>query len=429
MQSDYYHSPCPVMEPIQENPSKRRSTRKRGKVLLALSLSLIVLLSAGLIILQIFVPGSRQSVLEQILGQFSSFSVVGEMPEFFGNGQPGFFPDMIPTPTAPASASKPTVSIPRAQPAPDVSMTISSKPSTPMSYRDIYYKVLPSIVSIEAYSSTNGSSGTGVIMTDDGYIITNHHIISGCSSAEIVLHNKERYEAKLVGSDVESDLAVLKIDATNLTPAEFGSSDLLEVGDISLAIGNPLGSELFGTLTEGIISAIDRDVHVDGFTMSLIQTTAALNPGNSGGALINPYGQVVGITNMKMMSTYETIEGLGFAIPTIWAKEVVDTLLSQGVITGRPTIGITCYTTTQLQSGHDGVQISTVTPGGPADLAGLRPGDIIIAANGETILTLEDLTRVRDKVNVDGTLELTVWRFEEIIETSLILVEQHELNS
>ncbi len=423
MQLDYYRSPCPVMEPVQKEPPipERPRRRRRGKVILAIALALIVLLSGTLITLRLLSPDSWNPTWEQLLERFEDLPFADELPELFPEA-------VLPVPTAPAASAKPELSIPRAQLAPHVELAFTAHPGSAMSYRDIYYKVLPSIVSIEAYGSGVAATGTGVIMTDDGYIITNHHIIEGCSTAEVVLHNEERYEAKLVGSDAESDLAVLKIEAEGLSAAEFGSSDRVEVGDISLAIGNPLGSELFGTLTEGIISAIDRDVNVGGYTMSLIQTTAALNPGNSGGALINTCGQVVGITNMKMMSSYETIEGLGFAIPTVWAKQVVDALLAQGVVTGRPTIGITCYTVTEAEFGHDGVRISTVTPGGPAAKAGLQTGDIIIAANGQTIRSLEDLTRVRDEVNVGGTLNLKVWRFEEILELPLVLVEQHEIN-
>jgi serine protease Do len=257
-------------------------------------------------------------------------------------------------------------------------------------------------------------------------------VIAGCSSAQIVLFDGTSYAAKLVGSDVGSDLAVLKIDAQGLSAAEFGNSNLVRVGDVVLAMGNPLGSELFGTMTDGIVSAINRDVNVDGYTMTLIQTTAALNPGNSGGALINESGQVVGITNLKMMSDYETIEGLGFAIPTVWAKEVVDVLLSDGAITGRPTLGITGLTIPTGQEetyGRDsGVYVNSVTANGPAAQAGVQPGDVITQANGQSVATIQDLTDVRDEVGVGGTLTLTVWRDGETLELTLTLVDQYELN-
>ena len=191
------------------------------------------------------------------------------------------------------------------------------------------------------------SLGTGVVMSEDGYIITNSHVIEGCGAVDVVLQDERVFQALLVGQDAQSDLAVLKIACAGLTPAQFGDSTLLEVGDAVAAIGNPLGEELRGTMTDGIISAINRDVNVDGYTMVLLQTTAALNSGNSGGALINDRGQVVGITNLKMRAYDNTVEGLGFAIPTTTVKTVVDALIAHGRVEGRPTIGITGYTVTE----------------------------------------------------------------------------------
>lgn len=415
--------------PTGEQKPRRR---KRGGVVLAIFLIIIALLIAAAVVLRILFPNTW--TLDDFLQRIDDFEFSYELPDSFD-----FifeFPDEFePSPTSPMlpsdilAPSATLTTIPRAELDPSVQMQLLPTPEHALTFQEIYEKVLPSIVSIQAYTDYGSTSlGTGVILTEDGYIVTNHHIIAGCSVANVVLSDETLYEAELVGSDVESDLAVLKITAADLIAAEFGNSDQLQVGDTALAIGNPLGAELFGTLTEGIVSAINRNVNVDGYTMSLIQTTAALNPGNSGGALINTYGQIIGITNMKMMSSYETIEGLGFAIPTVWAKDVVDTLLSKGAITGRPTIGFTCYSITAEAAGRDGVYIETVTPGGPAALAGVRAGDIITEANGQPIATLEDLTVIRDEVGVGGTLELTIWRSGETITLSVVLVEQHELN-
>lgn len=411
MQLDYYHSPGPAQEAAMPPQATRR--RKKGLVL-ALFLALIVLLAGALTALRLFRPQLWAVSWEDLLQQLPGLEDFGEPTKPGGQDS--------------TTATAKPVSLPRAELAPDVKLKLSPSQEEPLSFQTIYDKVIPSIVSIQCYSGVSSSEGTGVIMTEDGYIITNHHIIDERAYADVMLSDGTYYEALLVGSDAESDLAVLKIEATGLTAAEFGVSDALRVGDDVLAIGNPLGSELFGTMTEGIVSAINRDVHVDGYTMTLIQTTAALNPGNSGGALINMSGQVVGITNMKMMSDYSTIEGLGFAIPTVFAKEVVDTLLAQGKITGRPTIGVTCYAVTAEYSGHAGVWIDTVTDGGPADNAGIQSGDIVIAANGQVITSLEDLTAVRDAAGVGGTLELTLWRDGDILQVSLTLVEQYELN-
>lgn len=426
MQTEYYSSPCSHDPLFDREPPKKR---RKWPALVIFS-SLFAILLAVLIVIRMLSPDGWLFSWEQLIPEWEAsfhFEFPEELlPEEF---QDEFdrFQDQFPLPTASTTVK---FSLPRAELAPEVQMTLDT-PGPTLSFQEIYQKVIPSIVSIEVYSPRSSSSGTGIIMTEDGYIVTNHHIISDQAEGFVVLSDGSEYEAKLVGSDVESDLAVLKIDARDLTPAEFGTSDQMQVGDTVLAIGNPLGSELFGTMTEGIVSAINRDVNVDGYDMSLIQTTAALNPGNSGGALINTAGQVVGITNMKMMSDYETIEGLGFAIPTVWAKDVVDELLDQGKITGRPTIGIHCFALTDGSAavyGRDsGIYVDSVTSGSPADKAGLQHGDIILTANGQEVTTLEEFTLVRDQANVGGVMELTVWRDGELFETDLILVEQYEL--
>lgn len=431
MQLDYYRSPIPCAPAEQEQAAPGyacipptgagRPRRKRGLAVLILFLVLILSSIAGLIVLRIQSPEGWGFSLGDYIQRFDSGGFnFGNPDEFYE-----YFDEQW-------NEGGTLTTIPRADLNPDVRLPLADLPEQSLSFQDIYEKVIPAIVSVQAYSGASAYSGTGVIMTADGYVITNHHVISGCSSAQITLFDGRTYDAALVGSDMPSDLAVLKIEAQDLTPAEFGNSDLLRVGDTTLAIGNPLGSELFGTMTEGIVSAINRDVNVDGYTMTLIQTTAALNPGNSGGALINSGGQVVGITNLKMMSNYETIEGLGFAIPTAWAKEVVDVLLAEGAITGRPTIGITCLTIpsgqSQLYGRDSGVYVSSVSAGGPADRAGVRPGDVIIEANGQAITNMEELTAVRDEIDVGGSLELTVWRNGETLKLTLILADQYELN-
>ncbi len=410
--------PAGVTPPAGGGRPRRRS---RGRVVLILFLALILLSAAALAVVRILLSDGLRFSWKRWVPQFGDSGFHFEFPGEFDEGF-----------SIPGSWNSAPTTIPRTEPNPDVQLLLVDQPAQSLSFQEIYERVYPSIVGVQAYGGATAYAGTGVVMTADGYVLTNHHIIAGCSSAEVVLSDGTRYEARLAGSDVESDLAVLKVDAAGLTPAEFGNSDRLRVGDTALAIGNPLGAELFGTLTEGIISAINRDVHVEGYQMSLIQTTAALNPGNSGGALLNSAGQVVGITNMKMMSDYETIEGLGFAIPTVWAKEVVDTLLAEGAITGRPTIGITCRAVlpedTPDSGPESGVYVETVTPRGPAAQAGVRPGDWIVKANDRTISNLEDLAAARDEAGVGGTLELTVRRDGETLELTLTLMDQYELN-
>ena len=423
MQTEYYHSPCPQQ-------SANRDTIKKGRKWPALVIfsTLIVLFLGGLVTVRIAAPENSLLSWESLIPQLEGSFHFGFSDEFLPDGSQDILPDEDPV-QQPASTVK--QSLPLAPTAPDVELVLSP-PGQQLTFQEIYTKVIPSIVHIEVSGEDGGGSGTGVIMTRDGYIVTNYHIIENRSRGVVVLSDGREFEARLVGSDVESDLAVLKITAKGLVPAQFGSSEHLQVGDTVVAIGNPLGSELFGTMTEGIVSAINRDMTVDGYTMSLIQTTAALNPGNSGGALINTAGQVVGITNMKMMSDYETIEGLGFAIPTVWAKEVVDILLDQGKITGRPTIGITCFALIEGAAPYygldSGIYVESVVSGSPGDKAGLRPGDIILIANGQEVTTLEEFTTVRDQVGVGGVLHLTVWRNGKTFETDLTLVEQHEVH-
>lgn len=215
------------------------------------------------------------------------------------------------------------------------SLSLAAPTEEILTPQEIYQRVSPSIVGIRAYSQEAASLGTGVIMSSDGYIITNAHVIAGSTHLEILLSDAQRLEALLVGYDAGTDLAVVKVQPdAPLTPALFGNSEALTVGESAYAIGNPLGEELRGTMTDGIISAIDRDLSTQQGTMTLIQTTAALNPGNSGGALVNAGGQVVGITNMKMASPLQPIEALGFAIPTAVVKPVVEQITAFGQYTG-----------------------------------------------------------------------------------------------
>lgn len=294
------------------------------------------------------------------------------------------------------------------------------------SFQQIYQENISSIVSIRGTSELGLYFGTGVIMTENGYIITNAHVIEGCSEVEAVLQDERVFPALLVGSDVQTDLAVLKIDAQELKPAQFGDSATIQVGDTVLAIGNPLGEELRGTMTDGIISAINRDVYVDGYTMVLIQTTAALNSGNSGGALINDRGQVVGITNLKMESYDSTVEGLGFAIPTATVKTVVDELIAHGVVTGRPTIGITVREVAAYECAPAGVRVESVQAGSDAD-GKLEVGDIIVEANGASVTATDDLLAIKDALQAGDVLSLRLWREGTWLERNVVLVEQYTL--
>ena len=295
-----------------------------------------------------------------------------------------------------------------------------------LSIQDIYQKVNPSTVTVlTGMSDGSAMVGTGVIFTEDGYILTNAHVIAGGSECYVVLDTGENHRARLLGLDEEKDLAVIKIDATGLPAAEFGDSDALTVGDPVYAIGNPLGVELRGTLTDGIVSAINRDVYVDGVTMTLIQTNAALNNGNSGGPLINVYGQVVGINTMKMGSSSTTsVEGLGFAIPIASTAYMINDLIAYGEIHGEVMIGVSVQTVpVTLDSGETALLIMDVTPGGPGDEAGLREGDLLLKADGEALTKSADLLRIRRRHDAGDSLALTYERNGKRSTVNVILRE------
>ena len=209
--------------------------------------------------------------------------------------------------------------------------------------QEIYEENIPSVVSIATQTRSGSASGTGVVLTADGYIVTNAHVVENAVSATVLLTDGRELEAQLVGADTISDLAVLRVEASDLDPAEFGDSGALRVGDSVAAIGDPLGVGLRGTLTNGIVSAINRDVNVGGRTMTLIQTNAAINSGNSGGPLINCYGQVIGIITLKIGDNASSagVEGIGFAIPSSTVQQIVNQLMEQGYVSGRPSLGLT----------------------------------------------------------------------------------------
>ena len=266
------------------------------------------------------------------------------------------------------------------------------------------------------YGGAATSTGTGIIMSSDGYIITNCHVVDGATDLSVRMLNGTEYAATLIGMDDRSDLAVLKIDATGLPAAEFGDSDALLVGDPVIAIGNPLGLELMGTVTDGIVSAINRDVAVDERTMTLIQTNAAINAGNSGGPLINQYGQVIGINTLKMQDYSTTVEGLGFAIPTNTAKAIVDELIEHGYVSGYPAIGLRCDNVSQSMSARYsipiGVLVRYVHPDSNAYRAGLQVNDVIVEAQGEKVENYSDLSTIMDRYHAGDSFELKVFHYD-----------------
>lgn len=259
-------------------------------------------------------------------------------------------------------------------------------------------------------------AGSGVIYSKDGYIITNNHVIEGASTIKVTLYDGSSYDATLVASDEQTDLAVIKIDKTDLTPVATGNMDGLSVGDLVVAIGNPLGT-LSGTATEGIISALEREITLDGKTMTLIQTSASINPGNSGGGLFDQHGNLIGIVVAK--SSGSDVEGLGFAIPCDKVSNVVKSLIENGYVEGRPAAGITIVDLTSAQKAMQygvsitGVYIQEVT-GENAKKAGLKAGDLIYYLDDVKITDSAILLKTIQSHQVGDTVEFTVVRDNEM---------------
>lgn len=294
-----------------------------------------------------------------------------------------------------------------------------------LTIQEVYAKCNPSTVLVVAEQFDGASVGTGVIMSEDGYIITNAHVIAGGDSCWIALDTGETFDALLVGYSAEEDIAVLRaVDAHGFIPAEFGDSELAVVGDDVYAIGNPLGIELRGTLTEGIISAINRNIQMEDRTFTVLQTTAALNNGNSGGPLINRYGQVIGINTLKMTDTGNpgeaTVEGLGFALPLSDVCFVVNDIIATGKFHGAPMLGITIITA-NTTDGSTAVVVYEVVEGYDAYTQGLQPDDVILKANGQDVYVTSDLLAVRRECRVGDTMTLTIYRDGETFDVDITL--------
>lgn len=293
-------------------------------------------------------------------------------------------------------------------------------------------KARASVVGIEGeiYSGyVTSRTGSGIILTEDGYIITNSHVISGCDSINVTLDDGTAYSAFVIGDDSYSDIAILKIDAKGLTPAELGDSDQVEVGQAAIAIGNPTG-QLQGTATFGIISGVNRNIMVDNTVMNLLQTDAAINSGNSGGPLLNQQGQVIGISSAKVsISGYE---GLGFAIPINTARPIAEELVRSGSVSGRPALGVSCSKLSAMASNFyglpEGLYLTAVESGSSAGTAGLQVGDVITHVNGVRVKTLSEAYAQRNLFKAGEQLEVSVYRKGVTRELILCLDDQRDLS-
>lgn len=279
------------------------------------------------------------------------------------------------------------------------------------------------------FQSTSAASGSGFIISPDGYIVTNHHVIESSNSITVALYDGQTHEAKVVGYDESNDIAVLKVEASGLTPVVLGDSDQMNIGDDVLAIGNPLG-ELTFSLTAGKISAKDREITFsNGVMMNLLQTDCAINSGNSGGALFNLYGEVIGVTNAKYSGSSQgsaSIDNIGFAIPLNSVRGIIESIIEKGYVS-KPYIGVTVTDTPQEYQFYglpQGATVRSVEQDSPAAKAALQPGDIITAIDGKDLIGSRDLVRYLRSCHVGQTLKLKVYRKGERMELSLSVAEQ-----
>ena len=346
---------------------------------------------------------------------------------------PGNWRDYLDNYYTPPETSEGTVDLPKTDKATGFELELQPAPEKELSLQELYKQCADSIVAITGY--VDGKQGyfwgTGIVLSEDGLILTNAHVVESCNRATVTLSDDSTYEASLVGADTTSDIAVLKIDATGLSPAQFGDSSVLTVGEHVAAIGNPLGESFRMTLTDGIISAIDRGVTYNGHSMTLLQTNTAINEGNSGGALFNMFGQVIGVTNMKMMSSYSSIEGIGFAIPSSTVRAMVNSLIQYGEVRGRTAVGITVGAIPSNIITHyelpEGLYVTAVSDGSDAKVKGILPGDIVTAVNGKPAKSTQDILDAKSDLMVGDSITFTIWREGKTFDVEVKLVDHNDI--
>ena len=405
--------------PLEErtSPESERKKKKPGKASWRIggAILLVVLLIAAS---SLIFSGSNQRT---------------EAPYISGDGMPDDWNDYLDNYYQVTESKDAEIKLPRAELVPDFKVAISSNRGKELSLQELYDQCSKSIVAIKGYQDgVDGYYwGSGIILSEDGLILTNTHVIENCDTASVTLFDNSSYDAALVGADSTSDIAVLRIEATGLTPASFGDSAELAIGDQVAAIGNPLGETFRMTLTDGIISAIDRGISYNGHSMTLLQTNTAINEGNSGGALFNMYGQVIGVTNMKMMSSYSSIEGIGFAIPSSTIAAVADSLMQYGEVRGRTAIGVTVGAIPENVTSHydlpTGLYVSAVEEKSDAAAKGIQQGDIITAVNGNPASATSDILTVKNTLSVGDTITFTIWRDGDTFDVDVTLVDENDL--
>ena len=423
-------SPKPSYSAVPQEPRKTEKKRRSGAGIIALALCFLLIggaagyFGAGMI--------SDRAQSSQAMTDVSPAPAETEIPAAAESAHEA--------PAAPELTEAPSVQTP-APAENSVEAAVSSGIRVPMSAADVYEENVNSTVGITTsittnywgYQSSGAASGSGFIYSEDGYILTNYHVVEDSTSITVTTYDGTAYKAEIVGYDAENDVSVLKVDAEGLKPVTLGSSDQLRVGDEVLAIGNPLG-ELTFSLTKGWVSALNREVTLSsGTTMDLIQTDAAINSGNSGGALFNMYGEVVGITNAKYSSSGSSssasVDNIGFAIPIDSVKRIVSQIIEFGHAV-KPYIGVRIYTVTSEMLDYglpQGAVINEVVSGSPAEAAGLMKNDIITSVNGESVANSSELKRIVSRSTPGDELVIGVYRQDKgDMEFTVVVTEQPE---
>lgn len=418
---DDYRKPNEPWDPSIYGTGRTNPPKNRGGII-AFLLVLVIFLGGLASVLGILNVRLFTQLKEQSKKQEDSLSFVAQPGEQYLETSPTV------TVTEPVSADTETDrSRIDLAPVPGTMPNVPQEGGLPL--QQIYAENVHSVVSVSCTVSGGSTTGTGVVLTKDGYIVTNSHVVDDALTISIELTDGRSFPAALVGSDAVSDLAVVHIRADGLIPAIFGDSSTLQVGDSVTAIGDPLGKSLRGTFTDGIVSAINRDVPVGGRTMTLIQTNAVLNPGNSGGPLLNCFGQVIGITTLKVGSFVDTAgaEGIGFAIPSTTVKVVVDQLIRQGFVSGRPTLGIAGESVSLFYQRYyfmpAGLFITRVDPGSDAAAKGIQTDDILISINGTPVASMDDLNRALYLCEVGESVEAIIHRAGKQYRVTLTISE------
>lgn len=373
-------------------PQKHKKSHRKGWVIALCTLMAIVMLASTTVTIYVLASNSG--------------NMPGSMSNFYGNSNAAYNHEQL---ISGDRKSKSTVEI-AAQVGPSVVGIV-----TKYTYRSWF-----------GQDYEQSGSGSGIIISEDGYVVTNFHVIENANAVSVVLNTGDNHAAKVIGFDASSDIALLKIEAKGLTKAMLGNSDALQVGELAVAIGNPLGQELAGTVTVGVISAVNRSISSqDGTSMTLIQTDAAINPGNSGGALVNAYGEVVGINSMKFSG--DGVEGIGFAIPIDIAKPIISDLMENGYVTGPPLFGFSLrQITPELAAINDipaGIWVDYVAEDGAAQKAGIKEGDIIVSVDGKLVETTKDVSDIRDKHVPGDKVRIVVNRDGETKTFEVVLQE------